>query len=63
MGSEFGDSEEEYELEDIDGTPEVFLPTGKEVSEEKKPEIGMHFDTLEAVQCFLLRMHREKGKG
>jgi hypothetical protein len=38
--------------EELEEGPDTFIPSGEELKEERKPELGMHFDTLEAAQRF-----------
>ncbi|KAM0869310.1 hypothetical protein ACQ4PT_040753 [Festuca glaucescens] len=47
------DDESDEDISDFDDSSNTFIPTGEELSEERPPEIGMLFDTLEASQRFL----------
>ena len=61
--SDDGENSDGLEIESEDGegddmldendSANSFLPTGEELSEERRPEIGMHFDTLDAAHRFL----------
>nr|XP_051191074.1 uncharacterized protein LOC127304424 [Lolium perenne] len=47
------DGESDEDISEFEDSSNTFIPTGEELSEERPPEIGMLFDTLEASQRFL----------